>query len=97
VNSAEQRPKTPSVLACLAVLSVALACGRQGPTGTPPPAAPDTAPLASSCLDPAPRVVPRVPGPAAGAATGARFVRPLRKRKQSTILLWRVWLWRCLA
>jgi hypothetical protein len=77
VNSAEQRPKTPSVLACLAVLSVALACGRQGPTGTPPPAAPDTAPLASSCLDPAPRVVPRVPGPAAGAATGARFVRPL--------------------
>jgi plasmid stability protein len=21
----------------------------------------------------------------------------LRKRKQSTILLWRVWLWRCLA
>jgi hypothetical protein len=25
------------------------------------------------------------------------FLTALRKRKQSTILLWRVWLWRCLA
>jgi len=47
--------------------------------------------------DDAPAPMTSDPGPVR-TAVNLMFVRAaLRKRKQSTILLWRVWLWRCLA
>lgn len=62
---------------CLVVLCCSAGCGRAAPVAGPPPSVSFDGALAPVCVDRDPPVVSPVAGPAAGAASAGRFVRPL--------------------